>query len=127
MARALSNAGIPTFLVPDSAVYALMARVTKVLLGAHAVLADGGMFAVTGSLLAATAARAHSTPIVVCTGQYKFTPIWNVLHEYGAMDYANPTSVLGFDEGDLVSKVQVLNPSWDYVKTSLIDVYITNE
>ena len=126
MAKSLSGSGIPTFLVPDSAVYAIMARVTKVFLGAHAVLADGGMFAITGSLLAATAARTHSTPVVVCTGQYKFTPIWNVLHEYGAMDYANPNQVLSFDEGDLVSKVQVLNPSWDYVKTSLIDVYITN-
>jgi len=127
MAKSLSKSGIPTFLVPDSAVYALMARVSKVLLGAHAVLADGGMYAVSGSLLAAVAARAHSTPIAVCTGQYKFTPIRKVDHEYGAMDFANPTHVLGFDEGDVVANVQVLNPSWDYLKASLIDVYITND
>lgn len=105
MARSLSTAGISTFLVPDSSIYALMSRVNKVILGAHAILANGGMFALTGSQLVATAARAHSTPVVVCAGQFKLTPLWNLYHEYGALDFANPSSVLGFEEGDLVDKV----------------------
>lgn len=104
-----------------------MSRINKVILGAHAILANGGMFAITGSLLAATAARAHSTPVVVCSGQFKLTPQWNLYHEYGALDFADPSSVLGFEEGGLVDKVDVVNPYYDYVRPEMIDAYITNE
>ena len=127
MARSLSSSGLSTFLVPDSSIYAIMSRVNKVILGAHAILANGGMFAITGSLLAATAARAHSTPVVVCAGQFKLTPQWNLYHEYGALDFADPSNVLGFEEGNLVEKVEVVNPYYDYVNPELLDVYITNE
>ncbi|KAI6045536.1 hypothetical protein EDC04DRAFT_2633644 [Pisolithus marmoratus] len=119
MAQSLSSSGISTVLVPDSSVYALMSRINKVVLGAHAILANGGMFAITGSLLAATAARAHSTPVVVCSGQFKLTPQWNLYHEY--------SGVLGFEEGDLVDKVDVVNPYYDYVRPEMIDAYITND
>ena len=127
MARTLSAAGISTFLIPDSSIYAIMSRVNKVILGAHAILANGGMFAITGSLLAASAAHAHSTPVAVCAGQFKLTPQWNLYHQYGALDFANPSSVLGFEEGDLVDKVDVINPYYDYVHPELLDVFITNE
>lgn len=127
MAKSLSAAGISTFLVPDSSIYAIMSRVSKVILGAHAILANGGMFAITGTLLAATAARAHSTPVVVCAGQFKLTPLWNLYHEHGALDFSDPSSVLGFEEGSLVDKVDVINPYYDYVRPDLVDAYITNE
>ena len=102
MARTLSSAGISTFLVPDSSIYAIMSRVNKVIIGAHAILANGGLVAIAGALLAATAARAHSTPVVVCAGQFKLTPLWNLYHDYGALDFADPSSVLGFEEGKQV-------------------------
>ena len=127
MAHSLSSAGISTFLVPDSSIYALMSRVNKVILGAHAILANGGMFAITGSLLAAKAAQAHSTLVVVCAGQFKLTPLWNVYHEYGALDFGDPSSVLGFEEGDIVNNVDVMNPHYDYVPPELVDAFITNE
>jgi translation initiation factor eIF-2B subunit beta len=127
MARSLASVGISTFLVPDSSIYALMSRVNKVIIGAHAILANGGMFAATGTLLAATAARAHSTPVVVCAGQFKLTPLWNLFHDFGALDFADPSGVLGFEEGHLLDRVDVLNPYFDYVQPELVDVYITNE
>jgi len=34
---------------------------------------------------------------------------------------------LGFEQGDLVDKVDVVNPYYDYVEPGLIDVYITND
>jgi translation initiation factor eIF-2B subunit beta len=104
-----------------------MSRVNKVILGAHVILANGGMFAITGSLIAASAARVHSTPVVVCAGQFKLTPLWNLYHEYGAVDFGNPDDVLGYKEGDLVDKVDVVNPYFDYVNPELIDAYVTNE
>lgn len=127
MAQSLSEAGISTFLVPDSSIFALMSRVNKVILGAHVILANGGMFAVSGSLMVATAAKAHSTPVVVCAGQFKLTPLWNLYHEHGAHDFGNPSDVLGFENGDLVDKVEVVNPYYDYVQPELIVAYITNE
>ncbi|KAI0332610.1 eukaryotic translation initiation factor 2B beta subunit [Cubamyces sp. BRFM 1775] len=127
MARSLSASGISTFLVPDSSIFAIMSRVNKVILGAHAILANGGLFGISGSLLAATAARAHSTPVVVCAGQFKLTPLWNLYHEHGALDFADPSSVLGFEEGKLVERVDVVNPYYDYVGPELVDVFITND
>ena len=127
MVKSLSSAGISIFLVPDSSPYAIMSRVNKVILGADVILANGGMFTKSGSLMAATVARAHSTPVVVCAGQFKLTPLWNLYHQYGALDFGNPSDVLGFDEGELVDKVDVVNPYFDYVQPELIDAYITKE
>ncbi|KAF7778546.1 hypothetical protein Agabi119p4_2891 [Agaricus bisporus var. burnettii] len=127
MSKSLASAGISTFLVPDSSIFALMSRVNKIILGTHAILANGGMFAISGSQIAATAARAHSTPVVVCAGQFKITPRWNLYHEYGALDFGDPNEVLGFEEGQLVDKVDVVNPYFDYVRPELIDAYITND
>lgn len=127
MAKALSSAGILTFLVPDSSVYAIMSRITKVILGAHAILANGGVFATAGSSLAATAAHAHSTPVVVCAGQFKLTPKWTVYRSQGALDFENPSHVLTFREGNFGDNVDVVNPSFDYLSSSLVDVFVTNE
>lgn len=126
MAKSLSSMGVSTFLIPDSSIYGIMSRVNKVIIGAHAIMANGGMFAITGSSLAATAARAHNIPVVVCAGQFKLTPLWNLYHDFGALDFANPNSVLGFED-DLFGKVNVLNPLHDYVPPELIDMYVTNE
>ncbi|WFD48193.1 GCD complex subunit gcd7 [Malassezia furfur] len=73
MARALSAAGLSVLLVPDSNLYALMPRVSKVLLGARCVLANGGILAAIGAKLVAMAAREHATPVVALAGVY---PSW---------------------------------------------------
>jgi translation initiation factor eIF-2B subunit beta len=125
MAKALSAHGIPTVLIPDSSLYALMPRITKVLLGAHSVLANGGLFAVAGSLSCALAARAHSTPVVVTTGQYKFAPAWNLQHEFGAVDYQEPGAVVGYD--GQIKGVEAVNPYYDYIRPELINLFVTNE
>ena len=56
-----------------------------------------------------------------------FGTLWNLYHEYGALDFADPSSVLGYEEGPLVDKVDVINPYYDYVGPELVDVFITNE
>ncbi|CAE6516954.1 unnamed protein product [Rhizoctonia solani] len=127
LATSLSQHGISTFLVPDSAIFAMMSRVTKLILGAHAVLADGGLVAQAGALAAATAARAHATSVIVCAAQYKFAPLWSWSVEgAGASDYGDPGLVLGYDEGELVGSVEVINPKYDYVKPEFVDVIVTN-
>jgi translation initiation factor eIF-2B subunit beta len=85
------------------------------------------MFSISGSLLAATAARAHSVPVVVCAGQFKITPKWNLYQEYGGLDFGNPSPVLGWEEGELMDAVTIVNPYFDYVGPELVHAYITNE
>lgn len=54
LALNLWRAGIDTTLVPESAVYALMARVNKVILGCGGVLANGGIVGQSGALMLAS-------------------------------------------------------------------------
>jgi translation initiation factor eIF-2B subunit beta len=129
MSTALSSAGIPVLLVPDSSLHAIMPR-TKVILGAHSVLANGGLFALSGSLSAALAARAHSKPVVVTTGQFKFAPAWNLYHEYSAVDFQSPGAAIGYDGaggGGGVENAEAVNPYFDYIRPELINLFVTNE
>jgi translation initiation factor eIF-2B subunit beta len=48
--------GINTTLIPDSAVFALMSRVDKVIIGTHAIMANGGLITQTGAYMIALAA-----------------------------------------------------------------------
>ncbi|CED85335.1 Translation initiation factor 2B, beta subunit (eIF-2Bbeta/GCD7) [Phaffia rhodozyma] len=118
---------IPTLLIPDSNIFAFIPRCTKLLLPCSIVLSTGGIFGPSGSILAAKAAKAHSVQVVVCTGQYKLTPSWNLYQEFGAGDFGDPGEVLEFGElgkgGDMV---EVLNPRFDYVGPELIDVFLTD-
>ncbi|KAF8759046.1 nagb rpia CoA transferase-like protein [Rhizoctonia solani] len=90
LADSLSRHGISTFLVPDSAIFAMIRAGQPV-----------------GALAAAVAARAHATSA-------------------GAADYGDPGLVMGYDEGELVGSVEVINPKYDYVKPEFLDVIVTN-
>lgn len=123
--KPLIAAGITVVLISDAAVFALMSRVNKVILGTHVVLANGGLVAQAGSKTVAQAARAHRTPVMVVSGVYKLSPLYpfdfDALIEYGDSD-----AVLGYEDGYLAEKVDVENPLFDYVPAELVDLYITN-
>ncbi|KAF8937802.1 eukaryotic translation initiation factor 2B beta subunit [Dissophora ornata] len=126
MAVELSKAGIETTVIPDSAVFAVMSRVNKVILGTHAVLANGGLVAISGTHMMAAAAKHHSIPVVVCTGLYKLSPLYPYDEDTFNVLF-NPDSVLGFEEGDLIDKVTVTNPYYDYVSPDFVNLFITNQ
>lgn len=125
MARTLSAAGIDTTVISDSAIFAAMPRVNKVVLGSHAVLANGGLVAVTGSHLLAAAAKHHSTPVLVCTALYKLSPLF----AYDSDTFnvtVSPHNALQFQEGSITDKVTVSNPYYDYVQPGLVSLFIHN-
>jgi translation initiation factor eIF-2B subunit beta len=129
MAAALAAHGIPTVLVPDSSLHAVMPRVTKVIFGAHSVSANGGLIALAGSLCCALAARTHAKPVVVTTGQFKFAPSWNLDHSFDALDFQGPGPVIGYDHnggGGGYEGVDVVDPHYDYLRPELINLYVTN-
>ena len=123
--KTLCSAGITVILIPDSAVYALMSRVNKVILGTHCVLANGGLLASAGARTVARAAQEHSVPVLIVTGVYKLSPVypfdWERLVELG-----EPWRVAPFEDEELAAQVNVLNPIFDYVPPDLVDLYVTN-
>mmetsp|Transcript_4212 Transcript_4212/g.10990 ORF Transcript_4212/g.10990 Transcript_4212/m.10990 type:complete len:158 (-) Transcript_4212:353-826(-) len=131
MASDLAKAGIETIVIHDSAVFGIMARVNKVLLGAHAVLANGGLIGPAGSNIAALAANQNAIPVVCLTGMFKFTPLFPHGQQDTLNDMLSASSLLGFQErsssSDITWKdVEVVNPVHDYIRPKLINLYVTN-
>ncbi|KAF7172017.1 hypothetical protein CNMCM5623_004263 [Aspergillus felis] len=117
--------GITVILIPDSAVFALMSRVNKVILGTHSVLANGGLVAAAGTRVIARAAKVHQTPVVVVSGVYKLSPVYPFDFE-SLIEYGDASKVIPYEDGDLMDQVDVQNPLYDYVPPELVDLYITN-
>jgi translation initiation factor eIF-2B subunit beta len=111
LAARLAAAGIRTTAIADAAVYALMARVNKVVVSAHALLADGGAMAPVGTALVAAAARRHAVPFVVLVGMYKLSP--HFPHEPGVTfnDFRETSDVLPYrDEAVLTAEAAGAHP-----------------
>lgn len=81
MAKNLNKSGISTLIIPDSAVFAIMSRVNKVIIGTHSMMANGGIKAPAGSHSIALAAKHFSVPLIVCCPMYKLTPEYLVSHD----------------------------------------------
>ncbi|KAK2798374.1 hypothetical protein FQN51_007774 [Onygenales sp. PD_10] len=122
--KSLTELGATVILIPDSAVFALMSRVNKVILGTHSVLANGGLVAAAGTRVIANAAKVHKIPVIVVSGIYKLSPIYPFDYE-SLIEYGDASAVLPYEEGDL-DKIDVDNPLYDYVPAELVDLYITN-
>lgn len=124
-AKKLSDANIESVIIPDSAIFAVMSRVGKVLIGARSVFVNGGCVTQAGVATVCECAKEHRTPVFTVAGLYKFSPCYpfdrNSLIEVG-----NSGKVLPYDDSDLVGKCEVTNPLYDYVIPEHIDIYITN-
>ncbi|GAA5892501.1 hypothetical protein JCM5296_006148 [Sporobolomyces johnsonii] len=129
-ALALSAANIPTILIPDSNIFALLPRCSKVLLGPHLVLADGALLSISGSLPLCMAANRMRVPVVVVGGMFKFSPLYLGEADWGMRDLGSPEEVLKSIEGgtgdDGEDDTEVLNPYYDVVPAELVSLYISN-
>lgn len=123
--KPLSAAGVTVILVTDASVFAIMSRVNKVILATHAVIANGGLIAAAGARMIAKAAKVHKTPVIVVSGVYKLSPEYPFEFE-SLIEYGDPGRVIGYEDGELVDKLDVDNPLFDYVPPDLVDLYITN-
>lgn len=126
LAQVLRAAGIDASSIPDSSIFSVMNRVNKVIIGCHAVTANGGIIARGGTLLAAVAAKHFSTPVCVVTGMYKVTPIYPENHEDFNL-YTSPHAILPFAEGlGCRPNIKIVNPLFDHVDASFVNLFITN-
>ena len=130
MAKSLASAGIETLVINDSAACAIMARVNKVLLPSHAVLANGGLISPSGSHMVALAAKQNSVPVVCITGMFKLCPQFPHEGQDTLNDLVSPSSIMDYAEmaSDLqmATGVEYINPVHDYIPPQLINLYVTN-
>lgn len=132
MAKDLAESGIDSTLITDSAIFAMMSRVNKVILGTHAVAANGGMVSISGTSLITAAAKHYSVPVVVCSGLYKMSPKYP--HDTGIFNLCvQPDPISPFldttqdgDLSDMYDNVEIINPYFDYSSPDDISLYITN-
>ncbi|WPH03738.1 Hypothetical protein R9X50_00662100 [Acrodontium crateriforme] len=123
--RPLTAMGITVILIPDSAVFALMSRINKVILAPHTVMANGSLLAAAGASTIAQTAKVHHVPVVVLSGVYKLCPVYPFDTD-GLIEYGDPSKVVPFQDGEFMDKVDVVNPIYDFVDSELVDLYITN-
>ncbi|KAJ8305288.1 hypothetical protein KUTeg_015833 [Tegillarca granosa] len=127
LAMSLAKADIETTVINDSAVFAIMSRVNKVIIGTHTVMANGGLKAINGSHAIALAAKHHSVPLVVCAAMFKLSPQYLCSYDQDAFNkFLSPHDVMDFSEGEILSKIQVHNPVFDYVPPELVTLYVSN-
>ncbi|KAK2523879.1 Eif2b2 [Columba guinea] len=187
MAVRLSKENIETTVMSDAAIFAVMSRVNKVIIGTKTILANGALIAVSGTHTLALAAKHHSTPLIVCAPMFKLSPQVGDPHPdlaqlqislkhpplppvlitqcigYKDVDYlletditllfviyifsvqrlsvlteefpneedsfhkfVSPQEVLPFTEGEILAKINVHCPVFDYVPPELITLFISN-
>ena len=148
MALELDKCNIRTTVIADSSCYAMMARANKVIISAHALLADGGVMASVGTSILCAAAKRHNVPVVVLAGIYKLSP--NFPHEPGITfnEFGDPSEILSFshesifaaeraeasylvmeEDGNVMSSkafLQVHNPLFDYIPPDRISLFVTD-
>ncbi|KAL3278564.1 hypothetical protein HHI36_016110 [Cryptolaemus montrouzieri] len=128
MAANLAKSNIETSVIPDAAVFAMMSRVNKVIIGTNTVLANGGLRALSGVHAVALAAKHYSVPVVVLAHMYKLTPIHVAYHEQvNFNECASPANILPYSTGALLNKVKVYNPIFDYVPPELVTLLISHQ
>jgi translation initiation factor eIF-2B subunit beta len=124
MAIALSNLGIETTLITDSAIFAVMARVNVCFIGANSVTANGGLVASAGTTALAMAAKSCMIPVCVCIGLFKLSPMQpNGTEQFDLC--VSPESVLDLNDIDM-NNVDAINPQMEYVSPDLVTLFVTN-
>ncbi|XP_022575013.1 translation initiation factor eIF-2B subunit beta-like isoform X1 [Brassica napus] len=135
LAKELVARGLQTTVITDSAVFAMISRVNMVIIGAHAVMANGGVIGPVGVNMAALAAKKHAVPFVVLAGSHKLCPLYPHNPEVLLNELRSPSELLDFGEfsdcldfgtGSGSPLLQVVNPTFDYVPPSLVSLFITD-
>jgi len=123
-AEALSDHGIETIMIVDSAVRYFINDVDKVIVGADAIAANGAVVNKIGTSLIALAAREARTSFMVAAETYKFSPdtLFGKLIKIEERSYEEvvPDSWLSKHPN-----IKVRNPAFDVTPPEYIDLIIT--
>ncbi|OIT34146.1 PREDICTED: translation initiation factor eIF-2B subunit beta-like [Nicotiana attenuata] len=135
LAKELVGRGLQATVVTDSAIFAMISRVNMVIVGVHAIMANGGVIAPVGMNMVALAAQKHAVPFVVVAGIHKLCPSYPHNPEVCLNDMRSPAELLEFGQfsncmdfgmDSRAPLVQVVNPGFDYVSPELVSLLITD-
>jgi len=124
-AKKLGEVGIPVTLITDNAVAHLMSRVDMVLVGAEAVVENGGIVSRIGTYGIAIMAQAHKKAFYVAAESFKFTR----LYPLNQSDLPVPTPAQdssAFTNQPLPETVEVSLSSVDYTPPQYISLLLTD-
>ncbi|RUS72968.1 hypothetical protein EGW08_019271, partial [Elysia chlorotica] len=125
MAKNLAEARINTTLITECQLGTIMPRVNKVIIGTHSFMANGGLKAVTGTNILALLAKEHNKDVIVCSNLYKLSPLFHSTMKHASFNkFASPNELLDYEDAELLSKVEVIAPIFDYVPPDLISMVV---
>ena len=127
-AKILKKNNIDVTVIQDSAVYAIMSKVNKIIIGTRAIMANGGLVTYNGVYNLCLCAQMFAVPVVVVGATFKLTPMFPFNHET-FNDFLSPDSILSNKleyKGD-ISNIKFHTPAFDYVPPEMITIYITNQ
>lgn len=123
---------IPTTVVLDSAMGYIMESVDIVLVGAEAVVENGGCVNKLGTYALATCAKAHGKPFYVASESYKFARLYPLnqkdLPKIGSNRLHCLDTTANTDDAkiDLPENVKVINPPCDFTPSNFITLLFTD-
>jgi len=124
--KPLTAQGVTVLLVPDSATFAMMSRVNKVIISAYGVLSNGSIVAEAGTRSVVTAAKCHRVPVIVLAETYKLSPLFPY-DPFDYVDYGDAQNVVEYQDREMHLGLQsVKNPTTEFVEAAKIDLFITN-
>lgn len=127
LAHSLANSKIETTVIPDSAIFAYMSRVNKVIIGTHSVLANGGLRAANGGYTVALAAKHYSVPVIVLVPMFKLSPVFLCNFEQEAFNlFGSTESILPYNT-KVSRQIKAYAPVFDYVPPELISLFISSK
>ncbi len=125
-ARQLADAGLDVILIPDSSVRYYMKKVSKVVIGADTVAANGAVINKIGTSMVALAAKESRVRVYVATETYKFSP-QTVVGELVPIEVREPTEIVSEEWLRRNPNVKVYNPVFDVTPPEYIDAIITEK
>ncbi|KAL5286825.1 EIF2B4 family protein [Megaselia abdita] len=127
--RKLVSYNINCTYVLINAVSFIMPEVTKVLLGAHALLSNGYVMARTGTAQVALVARSFNVPVLVCCETHKFTERFQtdaiVYNELGNPDDLVVSHTCKLSNWQSQHKLVPLNLNYDITPPELVTAVVT--
>jgi len=121
-AKELTEAGIDTTMIVDSAVRAFMKKADIVMLGSDAITSEGNVINKIGSSMVATTANESRIPFYVVSELLKFDP--QTIHgEYEAIEERDPSEI--WPEAPSILKIR--NPAFDVIRRNHIHGIICEE
>lgn len=123
--KKLNGLGVNTISLASNGLMAYMPRVNKVVIGAKAVYANGGVSTESGCSIAARAAREYSKPVIVLSGVYKFTPA-DPSDDVAEFEQGDSSEFVDYADGEAVDALEVENIVAEYLPAQYVDVYLTN-